>query len=203
MDHKTKIHLSSLEMDLMNNSDWILTKNNILKKAEQLLGDVQQNIFDYTKLNLKRLPAEVTSIFPKISKGENYNGLPWRMLDYPRYFEKENIFAIRTLFWWGNFFSTTLHLSGKYKQNYSDPVIRSYEDLYKDDFYCCISDDQWHHHFEKDNYLQVKELTLKEFTDLVQVRSFIKLSCKISFAEWDNSIKLLSENFTRIANWLG
>ena len=49
---------------------------------------------------------------PKIAKGENYLQLPYVLLDYPRCFDKENIFAIRTMFWWGNFFSITLHLSG-------------------------------------------------------------------------------------------
>ena len=32
----------------------------------------------------------------------------------PAVFSKENIFAIRTMFWWGNFFSISLHVSGKY-----------------------------------------------------------------------------------------
>ena len=64
---------------------------------------------------------------PKISKGENYKGLPWLVLDYPRYFNKEDIFAIRTLFWWGNFFSITLHISGKYKMRYEKKIIDSFE----------------------------------------------------------------------------
>src|SRR5205085_6252317 len=101
MSVETKIQLSDFEKELLNNSEWILTKNNVIKKAQQLLGHVQENVSDYTNANAKIFPAEVAAISPKISKGENYLGLPWLMLDYPRYFDKENIFAIRAMFWWG------------------------------------------------------------------------------------------------------
>ena len=151
MDDQTKIHLSPYEAGLLSNSEWILTKNTIIKKAKWLLEEVQQNIFDYTRLQSTIFPKEVITISPKISKGENYKGLPWLMLDYPRYFDKENIFAIRIMFWWGNFFSTTLHLSGHYKQKYHQAIIHSYEDLHKNEFYLCINDEQWDHHFEKEN----------------------------------------------------
>src|SRR5215467_7358592 len=112
MDNETKIHLSSFEMELVNNADWILTKNNILRKVQSMLEQVQNNTVDYSKLYPQLFPTEVKAISPKISRGENYGGLPWMMLDFPRFFAKEdlprsgaNIFAIRNMFWWGNFFS--------------------------------------------------------------------------------------------------
>src|SRR6185295_1482542 len=174
MDNETKIQLSPFEMDLLSNSEWILTKNQIVKKAQRLLEEVQENTRQYAAVSSVNLPQEVIAISPKISKGENYKGLPWLMLDYPRYFEKEKVLAIRTMFWWGNFFSTTLHLSGEYKERYSRAIVRSYDDLIKNEFYICVHDDQWHHHFEKENYLPVKNFTVEEFADLVSKRSFIK-----------------------------
>src|SRR6185369_6006174 len=137
MDDETKIQLSPLEIDLLNNSEWILTKNGIVKKAQRLLERVQENIGSYTDHHPGIFPKEVLAISPKISKGENYKGLPWLMLDYPRFFDKENFFAIRTMFWWGNFFSTTLHLSGKYKELHSKNLINNFEELKKNEFYIC------------------------------------------------------------------
>jgi hypothetical protein len=203
MSDQTKIQLSAVEMDLLTNADWILTKNLVVKKAQRLLEEVQQNISDYSKQHSTIFPAEVIAVSPKISKGENYIGLPWLMLDYPRYFDKENIFAIRTMFWWGNFFSTTLHLSGKYKEKYSNTIKNLYDELCRNEFYTCINEEEWHHHLEKENYLPVKSFTANDFADHVKKRSFIKLSIELSFSQWDNAIQLLSENFTRIALWLG
>jgi len=202
MADQTKIQLSALEMDLLKNSDWILTKNIIIKKAQCLLERVQENITDYTKQHPAVFPKEVTAISPKISKGENYLGLPWLMLDYPRYFDKENFFAVRIMFWWGNFFSTTLHLSGQYKQKYSTSIIRSYEELRKNRVYTCINKGQWHHHLEKENYLPVQGFLAGDFADHIQKRDFIKLSKQLSFSQWENAIKLLSESFIKITEWL-
>jgi len=203
MDDQTKIRLSPFEMDLLNNSEWILTKNVIVKKAQRLLEEVQQNISDYTKLHSAIFPAAVMAISPKISKGENYRGLPWLMLDYPRYFDKENIFAIRIMFWWGHSFSVTLHLSGQYKQKYTNTIINSYEELCQNEFYTCINEEQWHHHFEKENYLPVRNFMTNDFADHIQKRSFIKLSQELSFLQWDNATRLLSESFSLITKWLG
>src|SRR5688572_10241258 len=142
-----KIRLSPEETALIKRSDWILTKNNILQKVKQLFSDLQtkQHLVLQTVPNLQQ---ELVRSSPKISKGENYKGLPWLVLDYPRLFEKDSFCAIRTLFWWGNFFSTTLHLSGKYKAAYGEKIISSFEDLQQKEFCICINNDQWEHHFE-------------------------------------------------------
>jgi len=202
MHNQTKIQLSSFEMDLLNNSAWILTKNQIVKKAQGLLERVQENMTAYIQQHSNSFSPVVLAISPKISKGENYKGLPWLMLDYPRYFDKENVFAIRTMFWWGNFFSTTLHLSGKYKMEHADRIIHAYSALCKKDFYTCINTIQWEHHLDKENYIPVKDLSQQDFASQVRERSFIKLSQKISFSQWDDAISLLTENFTQITNWL-
>jgi hypothetical protein len=201
MDNETKIQLSPFEMDLLRNSEWILTKNVIVKKAQRLLEEVQQNISDYTKQYPGIFPAEVIAISPKISKGENYKGLPWLILDYPRYFDKENIFAIRIMFWWGNFFSITLHLSGKYKRQYNNHLINRHQELSKNEFYTCVNEEQWHHHFENENYLPVNDFTAAEFAAHIEKRSFIKLSRKLSFSQWNDAGRLLSESFTQITKW--
>jgi len=199
----SKIQLSPFESDLLNNSAWILTKNSIVKKAQRLLEQVQQNISDYTQLHPSIFPGKVGSISPKISKGENYLGLPWLILDYPRYFDKENIFAIRTMFWWGHFFSTTLHLSGLYKDKYAGTIIKAYHDLCKNDFYVCIHEEQWHHHLDKENYLPVQDFSADDFGDQIYQSQFLKLTQKLSFSEWDDAVSRLSENFVRICRWLG
>src|SRR5689334_2264068 len=115
---QTKIQLLPAEMELIASPDIILTKNAILQKIKLFLERLQVKQMDILKDHSPRLPAEVLKISPKISRGENYKGLPWLVLDNPRFFQHNNIFAIRTMFWWGNFFSITLHLSGNNKTNH-------------------------------------------------------------------------------------
>ena len=181
-----KIRLSPLEKDLVLNAEWILTKNAILEKVMLLLGRLQESYQE--RLNtIKDLPAEVRRSSPKISKGENYRGLPYRVLDHPRCFEKEDVFAIRTLFWWGNFFSITLQLSGRYKKSAEEKIIRSYAVLAENEYSVCISNDPWQHHFEKGNYIPVSGMGPVFFGNMIREASFIKLAAKKELERWDES----------------
>lgn len=182
-----KIRLSQKEMELINNSDWILTKNGILQKTKQLLENLQVLQQQYLQSHAVYLPEEVYKSLPKISRGENYKGLPYLILDYPRCFDKKNICAIRIMFWWGNFFSCTLHLSGKYKQLFSPKIISSYPLLKEKDFFCCVQENEWEHHFEKTNYLPLFEMSKHDFETAILKNYFVKLAKKISLLQWDDT----------------
>ena len=197
----TKIRLSPEEDALVATADWILTKNNVLQKIKQLLLVLQSNQQNLLQ-PLNSLPGEVLKSSPKISRGENYKGLPWLVLDYPRYFNKEEVFAIRTLFWWGNFFSITLHLSGSYKAKYQTKIIGSFEALQKEKFSVCINEDQWEHHFETNNYIPVHDLTGSQYNEIIVKRAFIKLAKKIPLEQWNDVEKKLLDIFGQLINSL-
>lgn len=181
----TKIRLSAEEAALMMNADILLTKNRILEKVKGLLQLIQEEQEDYLS-DKATLPAIVRSISAKISKGENYNGLPYLVLDQPRLFIKEDMYAIRTMFWWGNFFSTTLLLSGKYKTQLQHKVIDSYEELKKDGYYICINADPWEHHFESGNFEKISSLSKTEWESVISRHPFLKLSKQIPLTQWEN-----------------
>ena len=161
-----KIRLSQTEMELVNNAELILTKNTILKKVNGLLGDLQVKQQQVVTLHTAGLPVKVSGSTPKISKGENYKGLPYLILDYPRLFEHANIFAVRTMFWWGNFFSVTLQLSGIYKKEAEEKLIAAYPVLEEKGYYCYINEDQWEQHFEGDGYMQLSEWSKNDPMDI-------------------------------------
>ena len=183
----SKIHLSATEMALVQNTDIILTKNNILKKAISMFGDLQAVMW-------KEKPSPTQDIFsvpPKISKGENYMGLPYVVLDYPRYARGENLCFIRTMFWWGHFFSSTLQLSGAYRHLYLNKVLSAYPTLAAGHFYLGVHPDPWQHHFEKTNYCPVNSLTKEQFDGVAQEQRYIKIAAKWPLQEWDDAaIKL-------------
>ncbi len=194
---KAKIRLSQVETELVNNAEWILTKNAILEKVKLLLGGVQVRYQQQLEA-FPRLPPEIRMSTPKISKGENYRGLPYLVLDYPRCFNREDIFAIRTLFWWGHFFSITLQLSGLYKKMSEEKIIRSLSLLAQQDYFICIADDPWDHHFEEDNYLPLSGFEPYEFEKWIRQRSFIKLAVKTALQRWDECEEILPYYFRQM-----
>jgi hypothetical protein len=178
MINDAKIALSPAEMELVQNAGLLLTKNAIIDKVYLMFGDIAERM---------RVPGDFGPA-PKISRGENYLGLPWVMLDYPRLFGKEDILAVRIFFWWGNFFSITLHLKGKYLQQHRQTILKQLPLLKKYGFHICVSNDEWRHEFTADNYVPVQEAMLKE---ILNAGAFCKLSVRISLEEWSR-VKIMA-----------
>ena len=138
-----KIQLSPEESGLLMNSRWILTKNEVIRKLGDFLGELSEHF--HSSVQGKNFPPELLVQHPKISKGENFRGLPYIVLDYPRYFSKEHLFAIRTMAWWGKYFSITLHLKGIYLQRYKDLLNLNETALTHAGYYCNMDKEEWKH----------------------------------------------------------
>lgn len=195
---------------MVQNADLILTKNQIMQKARLLLEQLQDYFITYLKEHQNNLPAEVNTSTPKISRGENYLGLPFLILDYPRCFSKDSIianeantFAIRTMFWWGNFFSITLHLSGSYKKLLENNILAGYTLLKKEKFFISVNKEEWEHHFEKNNFERVDALSEKVFVKNIRRNTFIKIAHKIPLTKWDEASAKLSGHFKTLLEITG
>ena len=190
-----KITLSPHELQLVTNSEWILTKRVITDKVFQLFGDLCEKMKGIIGQQQAWLPVAVINSEPKIYKGENYRQLPYVLMDYPRCFDASNAFAIRTMFWWGNFFSITLHLGGDYKEMFAQQLLKNEQGIRKCNYYICINDDQWQHHFETENYLPVSSLEKEKLSDIICNRPFIKLALQYSLHQWEEIPGLLERSF--------
>lgn len=202
MTDLTKITLSSYEQELVVNKEWILTKHIIIDKVYRLFGglaDLMQHIVETDKANL---PAKAVTVSPKISRGENYRGLPYVMLDYPRYFTKDEVLAIRTFFWWGNFFSINLHLAGDCKTKAIPALLAAFQRLKEEGYYIAVPDDAWQHHFEADNYLPLSEYTAAAFAGRLNREPFIKIAKKIPLQQWDAAPAFLALHFSEMIQLL-
>ena len=180
MIEKTKIQFLPAEMELVSSPDIILTKNAILQKIKSFFEEVQMKQHDILKKYSSRLPEEVLRISPKISKGENYKGLPWLVLDNPRHFQHNNIFAIRTMFWWGNFFSITIHLSGKNKTDLLKTLTDNVSLLAKNDFYIYNGTKEWEHDIDPGSYKKLSDVNEDELQKIFSANNFLKLAVKFT-----------------------
>jgi len=181
----TKIHLSEDELQLVQNAQLLLTKNTIIEKVYALFGELASELQRSSIYTTNNLPGELLSLGPKISRGEKYKGLPYVMLDYPRCFGKEDIFAVRTLFWWGNFFSVTLHLKGKYQKLFIPYLHKQTALLAANNFQLCVTGDEWEHDLSDGNYfpLSTNGDTVSEI-DLAS-QPFYKLTSRVELHQWN------------------
>ena len=176
--------------------EWILTKNSIMGKVVELMAGLSPAVRRLWAGVV--LPEGVVTPDPKVSKGENYKGLPYVVLDYPRIFGREDVLAVRAMFWWGHAFSVTLHLKGRY-QSLLLPVIRSnWEVLASAGFHIGVSQDEWRHEHAPGNYSVLTGEALERME-----RPFLKLSARCGLDRWEEAPSWMEERFRILVGVLG
>lgn len=200
MQNGAKIQLSTQEMELVTNKEWLFLKRSILVKMEAFLGSLHRKYSEMMAQENLVFNEKLKNKGGKISKGDNYKGLPYMILDYPAQFSKNHIFAIRTMFWWGNFLSISLHLSGKsHFPNSKNREKFSY--LQGSNFYIYSGHDEWNHDLDEENYIALNEIDFNQFQDLLS-NKFFKISKKINLSEIDKAPEFLEEGFFELMEFL-
>jgi hypothetical protein len=188
---RTGWELDAEERMLVADPSWIMAKNRIIGKTVAFMAELSGRMQERRRAGqvgksgttepqegLRDALEEIGRIPPKISRGENYKGLPYVVLDYPRCFGKEDVFAIRTLFWWGKYFSVTLHMKGHYKEVFLTVIRDRIALLAGAGFHICVSDDEWRHELEEDNYQSLEGMSAETLETIVQSNAFLKFSSK-------------------------
>ncbi|WP_300602470.1 hypothetical protein [Niabella sp.] len=194
---ETKLSLSPEEWGIVADPEIILTKNAVLHKVKRSLEVLHQWQQGHVNENMSRLPAELFTNSGKISKGENYNGLPYLILDYPRNFGQEHIFAIRSLFWWGKQVSTTLHLSGKWKEQFAPRLAEQHKLLGDEAFYVSYNGDEWEHDVQGSSYQPFHEVDLQQWPDLLKKATFIKMASFAPIAQLEQAPEIWQKAFRK------
>ena len=176
--------LSQQEFSLIENTAIIHQKAVALSKIKQYLYDFAQILSENCPQNpaFTALALEISP--PKVSRGENYLGLPYLVLDHPASYSQSSIFAFRTLFWWGNFFSFTLHLQGEALEKTRAKLLLNQELIKATNFYICVGDTPWQYNYESTNYKKASSLLETELLALLRDKSFIKLSYKLNLEDY-------------------
>ncbi|MEV4883223.1 hypothetical protein PV783_00260 [Chitinophaga sp. CC14] len=194
--------LTPEEAAVVESTHFILLKNSAIEKVMVLMGKLQEALAAYDRNSNFPFKPEWLLQGGKISKGEQYKGLPWVMLDYPRYFSKTEVFAFRTMFWWGHYFSATLHLAGNVKRYYSAVLESSYTKLAEAGFQVYVQEDPWEHDFENGNYCFINTLSLDEWKTLISRNDFIKVAKPFVIGHWGKIITDVVEAYAALLNIL-
>jgi hypothetical protein len=191
-----KTSLSNYEQKLVTDVQILITKNIIIQKVYELFGKLAE---DYGILISDAGLTRSNELHPKISRGENYLGLPYVILDCPRNFGKKDVFAIRSFFWWGNFFSITLQLEGEFYKRYAQQIEDAIDRKQLDGWWLGCSENRWEHHFEAGNYMLINGGMKYDLLNLPH----LKIAKKIPLEKWEDVYVFFKENFACLVQLLG
>lgn len=198
---QTKLSLSPREFALVTDPQIILTKNAVLEKVKEVLANLHA-----WQLNFVKSHSNATgSLFinaGKISRGENYKGLPYLILDYPRNFGQEDVLAIRTLFWWGKQVSITLHLSGKWKQFFLPRFQEKFAFLQSAGYHFSMVGDEWNHDISGENYYLFSGSSEDQWLAEAAHSRFLKIAVVAPIADLENAPDFWRRYFEEFMNLL-
>ncbi len=184
------------EQELLEDASIFYHKASITQKVIQLLNQAKSQIQLTSVHSNFPYPENMDTQLGKISKGENYQGLPYLMLDFPRLFKSNEIFAFRTFFWWGNYCLSILHLSGAQLDLYRSKLVLQYEYLKQIPIYISAENEEWHHALDDNHYKLVSDLTHEEYTNLIENQLFIKLVQKMSLSQLEYLPNFVEQSYT-------
>lgn len=184
------------ELAVASDSGWIITKHRIIEKVYRFFGSLCDEYRTMIDGCSDVIPQEVRSVSPKIYRGEQYRQMPYVMMDYPRYFQRDDIFAIRSFFWWGNHFSIHLLLGGKFRDLYAEKIGKKLAEGRLPGYYFALPENPWQHHFERDNYIPAAEFPDAQKTP--GPHRFIKVGSWLPLAESDVSGEFFRESYRKI-----
>lgn len=192
MQEQANVSLSAVELQLVNNRDWILTKNGIMQKVVHRFARLGETFM--AEALVQQLPSEVKAVACKVSKGEQYKGLPYVMLDYPRVFGKEDVLAVRTFFWWGHYFSCTLQLKGIYKEMYERKLVHALQQKTIEPSWLNCSEEEWEYDLTSAHYIPAAEADYENWLTL----PVLKIVYTFPLDAWNHADALLEQCFREI-----
>jgi hypothetical protein len=172
------------ELEFISDKSFFLRKAAITGKVVGLLNALQPELKNVLLENKSLIPEAALQSTPKISRGENYEGFPWLVLDYPRVFNHNEVFAFRTLFWWGNSFVLAFQLSGVSFQKNCPAIISNLKSFTAEHCRIAIGTDPWIHNPDDPSYCDLDKFFLQVGVNEILInQKFFKIVKKIPFSQ--------------------
>lgn len=146
-------------------------KNEVDDQINKLLYGFQQELLLLLDQSAFRLPGKLIKTSVKVNKGNNHEGFPFQVIDFPASLGQENAFSFRSVIWYANFFSFSLILKGKHKDSYA----RQLDQLVDKDYALVWNDNIWESKLQTDRSLAITTNQLDDVIRLYQEKEAIKV----------------------------
>lgn len=183
----------------MQDANVILTKNAVIEKVKCLLAGVSERSRKYFTAGHPLAFGRPLSM-PRITRGENYLGLPWVTMDHPRMFGQQGVSAVRCIFWWGHHFSCTWHCSGVFKKEMEERVLQRFNRIAQTNWLVYSGSNEWAHELS-DAHLESGSITQSDFERILKQRDFFKLCKFLPLERFSEAGAFYDTCFEEILHW--
>jgi hypothetical protein len=166
---------ASHEIKLLNHVEVFLHKPGIMKKAEQYLNALGDEMIRELAQSKIPFPPETKLEKIQLTRGENHKGFPYLSLDIPQMFTKTEMFTYRTLFWWGHYLGFSLILKGKDLTRYADNLLKEKNISQFENVFLATATTPWEWSLTDDNFKNIHDASAEELQEIIETIEYIKL----------------------------
>lgn len=164
------------ELDLASDPTWALIKSRVIEKVVVQMAEIEKALKPLIKSSYFPFTEGTKLKSAKISKGENYKGLPYVVLDYPALFSKENIFSYRILFLWGHHMAYSLHLQGQLLHTFKQYFLNNYAQHLPQQTRLYIHENPWENFNNEYYYTDLFSVDPSFIANKIEQHEFLKIS---------------------------
>lgn len=191
--------LTEAELRLLCDATLMPSKFRIWEKLEESLLTLAQDLSATLSTDSTPFP-EILNSTPKVSRGENYQENPYRVLDYPRAFSGKDIFTYRTLILWGSSIGFHLILAGKYRTHYLPRLMRQLPR--QEGLWFSVQETPWIWEPEAPDLYPTLGLKEASYRHLLEQTSFVKLSAYLPLQDYRRIPEAGMEHWQHMQAWL-
>lgn len=176
------MELSKAESMVLNDLEFFRLKRTVTEKLDMVFASLQEQwkpVVASWRLPVAGIDAERGKIF----RGENYRGYPYVIMDYPKLFQRESVFAFRTMCWWGHEFSFTLHVQGEALHRLRPDLSGRLSVFAGTGSHFCVNSTPWEYFFEPENFRWLDECPMELMLQQADDRGFLKISRRLPLSD--------------------
>lgn len=172
---------SEQELALVFNANFIYQKNKLLQNVSILLGELAETLQDKMLPLRLKFNSELLDKSGKISRGEQYKGLPYLVLDAPFLMKDKEFIICRTMFWWGHYITLNILIKGNY---FKANTLDLKDNLKMNQAILFLKGkDLWDNDLNSSSYKEINESNTSEIISQFDDFGFLRLSKKLRFEE--------------------
>lgn len=172
--HKKKTFTPE-ELDFIRNGDLFDRKEEITKRIQALLVELQQSLKAHVHPQEWCAPEHTDFVHGQLVRGERFQQRPYVYLDFPKFFSRQAMFTYRSFFWWGWDFVFALILSGPYLDRYKRNLVKHWDRVSDKGFYLSIASDPWEWRRACPETLALAGQSPSEIEEILAPMEFIKI----------------------------
>lgn len=188
----SEIQLSEAEFSILSDRTHFEIRERLNAKINQLLLELKQELSKVHQQTPAGLTGKGWISEAKLSRGENYKGLPYRVLDYPAHFSRAHTFLFRALVLWGHHLSFHLILTGDFITEFGPRLSAGFADLTGSHFHLSQQASPWEWELDATSHLALSALSPEQFHEQVTQgiplsendTRFVKLSRSLDLNEY-------------------